>query len=189
MDWLVDWLTRLIGSAVKCSVDWLIWFELLRIFSFARLFVYLFLHANVVVSFQEPQQPVKKTKEEIQEEEELQLALAISQSEAEAAKNKPKQQQTWNSNAAKQEPQRKLSEIAEGLTSHHNSAGSNNHNNGDLDKYLNRQYWEEKKKDGERFESSAISASSQPSAPTPSSTPCKITTWWIPLHLFNISII
>ncbi|OQV17152.1 Hepatocyte growth factor-regulated tyrosine kinase substrate [Hypsibius exemplaris] len=109
----------------------------------------------------EPQAPVKKTKEEIQEEEELQLALAISQSEAEAAKNRQSGRASmWNS-GPKQEPLQKVPEVVEQPHAPQN--------NGDLDKYLNRTYWEEKQKNGDRVTS--VAAPSEPSAPTPSSTP------------------
>ncbi|GAU95728.1 hypothetical protein RvY_07301 [Ramazzottius varieornatus] len=112
----------------------------------------------------EAQTAPKKTESEIQEEEELQLALAISQSEAEAKKNQQKGKNFHNLSLAKPEVQPQLSEIKEDIPS------ASPRMNGDLDKYLNRQYWEQKQKEPLQT-AGGTGRQNEPSAPTPSSTP------------------
>lgn len=126
-----------------------------------KLFVLSTSQIDISCRLQEPQAPVKKTAEEIQEEEELQLALAMSQSEAEA-KSQKVQNKSWASVAA---PKSALEKHAEPPSPQTNGSSA------ELDKYLNRQFWEDKQK--ETSAAISVAAPYEPSAPTPSSTPCK----------------
>ncbi|XP_055371544.1 hepatocyte growth factor-regulated tyrosine kinase substrate [Condylostylus longicornis] len=100
---------------------------------------------------QQPQNPPRKSEQELKEEEELQLALALSQSEAEQ-KNKEK------SKAMSFKPYK----IEEPSSPKFSSSFESEEQVSDpeLAKYLNRNFWEQKK-------SAAAVAPASPSAPSP----------------------
>lgn len=139
---------------------------------------------------QQPQQPQRKSEQELKEEEELQLALALSQSEAEAQKGKPSGgglSASYRSLGATLRKSPALAAAADAPNSlsiggHGSPANSGDgsvygahagvsegsggfelsHGGGDpeLAKYMNRDYWEQRK---------VLESPASPSAPSPMS--------------------
>lgn len=99
----------------------------------------------------EEQKPTQKTSEDkLKEEEELQLALALSQSEVEAQTPKMRHNSTGSTKSASAKPGKSILKSA---------AGDGGAASDDLDKYLNRPYWEERVRSGSMTEPSAPIAS------------------------------
>ncbi|KAL1498011.1 hypothetical protein ABEB36_008874 [Hypothenemus hampei] len=104
---------------------------------------------------QQSQEPPRKNEDELKEEEDLQLALALSQSEAEAKeKEKLRATQALLNNSFKKEPE-PISQP---------SPQTEESNNPELDRYLNRSYWES-------IQSNDVKdRPTSPSAPSPASS-------------------
>ncbi|XP_066140552.1 hepatocyte growth factor-regulated tyrosine kinase substrate isoform X1 [Euwallacea fornicatus] len=108
---------------------------------------------------QQSQEPPRKNEDELKEEEELQLALALSQSEAEAKeKEKLRATHALLNNSFKKEP--------EPVTRRSPSPQLEETGNSELDRYLNRSYWESIQSN----DTKEIIRPTSPSAPSPASS-------------------
>uniref|UniRef100_A0A1A9V889 Hepatocyte growth factor-regulated tyrosine kinase substrate n=1 Tax=Glossina austeni TaxID=7395 RepID=A0A1A9V889_GLOAU len=99
---------------------------------------------------QQVQTPPRKSEQELKEEEELQLAIALSQSEAEIKKQQKQQQSLATYRFQQRSPSPEAPSAPKETVEE---------NNPDLEKYLNRSYWEQRK--------ISDSPMASPSAPSP----------------------
>ena len=95
---------------------------------------------------QVPEKQAGKSEAELREEEELQLALAISQSEAEE-KEKLKKKATSEMFSGYSAGANNLTNGSNGVSVVGDKAGGEQQQNNELEKYLNRDYWERKERD------------------------------------------
>ncbi|XP_074648717.1 hepatocyte growth factor-regulated tyrosine kinase substrate-like isoform X2 [Tubulanus polymorphus] len=124
---------------------------------------------------QQPQVPAQKSEQELQEEEELQLALALSKSEAETKeKERERLRQNYSLYSASPEKNRSVSP-ASGQSSVNTTNMTPAFDTSDMDpelaRYLNRNYWENKRVEVKNDTTAAavigaVSAATAPSAPT-----------------------
>ncbi|CAG9773958.1 unnamed protein product [Ceutorhynchus assimilis] len=110
---------------------------------------------------QQSQEPPRKSEEDLKEEEELQLALALSQSEAEAKeKEKLRVTNALLNNSFKKEPEPVVARRSPSPQPEEPQTT----NNPELDRYLNRSYWESLQNNDSKDRPTS------PSAPSPASS-------------------